>query len=869
MNQLCANIIGHLNSKGLYAMLQCLLLKGLARKKPSFSHAALSAIFTLAIRPVIISKCSDNLMSLFLLYIMSVPGLVLHLQTTSKESITVLQSENLFKHSLDYLSLDQNTRIIFNSLEGNYALCLLSNIIHLGYIEQDKLIRNVASFTRVVHCLLMHCQNYVGKKKSNTSQWHPVLGWFSQSIDHSLHESMEFVLKQLSKLWSRVIVEALFDDALKAAAASAAAEQEKATQKEQPKGLLRKLQRTSLKLTSRPTKSLNTPEVVTVCGVCDMFQTAMSTLTEIKANILSGLTYKDDLLPSLWHFITELGPNSGIKLFLESLDSSVESQPILSLLMFFCDCSTYLITILDDVEVYEHQKPFKLDDLVNMSSFLNMFIYKMIWDHNIDSNSRQHSLFVSTHPLLMLLHQRDARRSFTPDNHWLIKDLKMSLFRNELERGSKRAKRVLQIIPHVIPHIERVILFRKKVGDEKKELGFVETAGIMPHSTLITIKRSQLVEDGYQQIGHMDGKLLKGTIRVKFVNRQGLEEAGIDQDGVFKEFLEEIIKKVFNPELNLFRHTEDQRLYPSPTSFIHENHLSLFEFVGKMLAKAIYEGIVVEVPFASFFLSQMVDHQHSALYSPLDELPSMDKDLFKNLSFLKHYDEDVADLDLVFSYDEDVMGKIVTHELIPGGKAIGVTNENRIRYVHLMAHFKMRYQIRDQVKAFKNGFCSVVNPEWLSWFTTPELQRLISGDNVAIDLSDLKKHVLYYGGFHSGHKVVVWLWDILEKDFNREERALFLKFVTSCSKPPLLGFVHLQPPFSIRCVEVSDDQDTGDTLGSVVRGFLGIHRRDPVGRLPTSSTCFNLLKLPNYSRKSTLKEKLRYAITSGTGFELS
>lgn len=46
---------------------------------------------------------------------------------------------------------------------------------------------------------------------------------------------------------------------------------------------------------------------------------------------------------------------------------------------------------------------------------------------------------------------------------------------------------------------------------------------------------------------------IKGVIRVKFVNDLGVDEAGIDQDGVFKEFLEEIIKKVFNPALNLFK----------------------------------------------------------------------------------------------------------------------------------------------------------------------------------------------------------------------------------------------------------------------------------------------------------------------------
>ena len=42
-------------------------------------------------------------------------------------------------------------------------------------------------------------------------------------------------------------------------------------------------------------------------------------------------------------------------------------------------------------------------------------------------------------------------------------------------------------------------------------------------------------------------------IRVRFINEQGLDEAGIDQDGVFKEFLEETITRVFDPSLNLFK----------------------------------------------------------------------------------------------------------------------------------------------------------------------------------------------------------------------------------------------------------------------------------------------------------------------------
>ena len=44
---------------------------------------------------------------------------------------------------------------------------------------------------------------------------------------------------------------------------------------------------------------------------------------------------------------------------------------------------------------------------------------------------------------------------------------------------------------------------------------------------------------------------------------------------------------------------------------------------------------------------------------------------------VQHYEGDVADLDLTFSYDEDTMGKIMTHELVPGGRAVTVTNDNK------------------------------------------------------------------------------------------------------------------------------------------------------------------------------------------------
>jgi ubiquitin-protein ligase E3 C len=83
------------------------------------------------------------------------------------------------------------------------------------------------------------------------------------------------------------------------------------------------------------------------------------------------------------------------------------------------------------------------------------------------------------------------------------------------------------------------------------------------------------------------------------------------------------------------------------------------------------------------------------------------------------------------------------------------------------------------------------------------------------------------------------------EQYDGPRRAATLKFVTSCSRPPLMGFRWLQPAF---CIHKASAEEA---------------------RLPTSATCMNLLKLPPYESQQTLRDKLTYAIEAGAGFELS
>mmetsp|Transcript_26942 Transcript_26942/g.40243 ORF Transcript_26942/g.40243 Transcript_26942/m.40243 type:complete len:95 (-) Transcript_26942:92-376(-) len=90
------------------------------------------------------------------------------------------------------------------------------------------------------------------------------------------------------------------------------------------------------------------------------------------------------------------------------------------------------------------------------------------------------------------------------------------------------------------------------------------------------------------------------------------------------------------------------------------------------------------------------------------------------------------------------------------------------------------------------------------------------------------------------------------------QQRMFLKFMTSCSRQPLLGFHALEPVPCIQQIRLRDNHNNHQG---------GEGGRDV--RLPTSSTCMNLLKLPKYDTKELLREKLIYAIESAAGFELS
>ncbi|CEM29655.1 unnamed protein product [Vitrella brassicaformis CCMP3155] len=468
--------------------------------------------------------------------------------------------------------------------------------------------------------------------------------------------------------------------------------------------------------------------------------------------------------------------------------------------------------------------------------------------------------------LVRSLYDRDARVHFMKDGDWVVGEAR-SLLRNryqliqglnaqspfdDWEAGSQVGggvantaiphandilDAVLLEIPHTVPFNDRVLVFRHNTAEDRRERTRNPFGG---PQHVHQIRRDYIVEDGLTSLGSLDEAGLKDVFRVQFVDSDGMVEAGIDGGGLFKEFLISLSRTAFNPNYGLFQASpNDQSLYPSPAAFVaHPNAAQLFTLLGKVVGKALYEHILIEPQFNRVFLNLLLGRLNQ-----VDDIPSLDPEFHKNLLYLKQYSGNVEELSLTFAASVGELGSTEEHDLIPNGHNIPVTNETKFKYIHLISHFKTNVQIKTPTDAFLQGLQAVLPLEWLRMFSQDELRLLISGTPEGFDVLDLRRHTRLAGGYEEGDETIKLFWEAL-KEMDKNERAAFLMFVTSCSRAPLLGFQNLTPPFSI-------------------------HRVNDTTRLPTASTCANLLKLPDYRNKATIMKKLRQSIFSGQGFQLS
>ncbi|TQS32619.1 hypothetical protein Golomagni_07061, partial [Golovinomyces magnicellulatus] len=443
------------------------------------------------------------------------------------------------------------------------------------------------------------------------------------------------------------------------------------------------------------------------------------------------------------------------------------------------------------------------------------------------------------------LAEADEPMSFF-SNHRVSRNAKIERLRLQQRRAQRERRlaemgpklEILKNIPFVVPFETRVTIFRQFIElDRSRREGsnFGAVWGSNPFSRhhRAEIHRGQLFEDAYQEFYKL-GDGLKDPIQITFIDQFGSQEPGIDGGGVTKEFLLSVTSEAFGNEegkLGMFESNSKGLLYPNPIAmdalkesmraegitesdhFWRESvteQLKRYEFLGRIVGKCMYEGILVDLAFAGFFLLKWPSagsKDENSYKGSVNDLVDMDEDLYNGMIRLKNYSGDVSDLGLDFTVTDQISRpgqpvKTVSKNLIANGDQTYVTNDNRLLYISYVARHRLAVQPAAQTAAFLRGLGAIIRPSWLSMFNQLELQHLVGGDSSEIDIEDLRQNTLYSGLYEIGtdgkeHPTIQMFWKAVET-FDDADRRNLLKYVSSTPRAPLLGFSQLRPKFCIR-----------------------------------------------------------------------
>lgn len=355
----------------------------------------------------------------------------------------------------------------------------------------------------------------------------------------------------------------------------------------------------------------------------------------------------------------------------------------------------------------------------------------------------------------------------------------------------------------------------------------------------VHVRREHVFEDSFRELHRRPPEEWKNRFYIVFEGEEG-QDAG----GLLREWYTIISREIFNPMYALFTTSPGDRVtyMINPASHCNSNHLSYFKFVGRVIAKAVYDNKLLECYFTRSFYKHILGKP--VKYTDME---SEDYSFYQGLVFLLEHGVRALGYELTFSVEVQEFGVTEVRDLKPGGRHLPVTEETTQEYVRLVCQEKMTGAIRRQLNAFLEGFYEIIPKRLIGIFNEQELELLISG-LPSIDVDDLRAHTEYHK-YQATSLQIQWFWRAL-RSMDQADRAKFLQFVTGTSKVPLQGFAALEGMNGVQRFQIHRDDRSTD-------------------RLPSAHTCFNQLDLPAYETYDKLRTMLLKAIqecTEGFGF---
>lgn len=168
----------------------------------------------------------------------------------------------------------------------------------------------------------------------------------------------------------------------------------------------------------------------------------------------------------------------------------------------------------------------------------------------------------------------------------------------------------------------------------------------------IHVRRDHVFEESYRELHRRSPEDMKSRLYVVFEGEEG-QDAG----GLLREWFMIMSREMFNPNYALFRVSPGDRVtyLPNPSSHCNSNHLSYFKFVGRVVAKAIYDNKLLDAYFTRSFYKHILGK-----LVKVSDLEAEDYSFYQGLVYLLEHDIDEIGVELTFSTDVSFLSTFPT-----------------------------------------------------------------------------------------------------------------------------------------------------------------------------------------------------------------
>ena len=172
---------------------------------------------------------------------------------------------------------------------------------------------------------------------------------------------------------------------------------------------------------------------------------------------------------------------------------------------------------------------------------------------------------------------------------------------------------------------------------------FFHCQGVRREDMAVHVRREHVFEDSYRELHRKSKEEMKNRLYIVFDGEEG-QDAG----GLLREWYLIIAREMFNPNYALFTTSEgDRNTYlPNRNSHCNPNHLSYFKFVGRIVAKAIYDNKLLDCYFTRSFYKHILDKK--VHYTDMEV---EDYSFYQGLVYLLQHDVKELGYELTFSVE--------------------------------------------------------------------------------------------------------------------------------------------------------------------------------------------------------------------------